>query len=241
MISNVRAKIREGKSLDEALDFMRESLVHFENERAVAAVKWIDENRKYFSELPYCKWGQNGQAFYEERTDILNHNPEKESRLLSEAGIAGIRYLDGNSRGSGKGSYNYVVFDDADVSIAERYYEPMNADVDSNQLVHVVDLTGVFSNKVRNYDELKKWIDSFNGSSFTTADNKAIVTLLHKNTKHLVESSRPFYREINTSVRDSFINNIVDLIKSVVLIESVPNNKIIPITNEMTRGQRKSA
>ena len=123
MISNVRAKIREGKSLDEALDFMRESLVIFENERAVAAVKWIDENRKYFSELPYGKWGQNGQAFYEELTDVLNHNPEKASKLLRESGIAGIRYLDGNSRGSGKGSYNYVVFDDADVSVQETFYQ----------------------------------------------------------------------------------------------------------------------
>jgi len=39
---------------------------------------------------------------------------------LKEAGIPGIRYLDGNSRSAGEGSYNYVMFDDAPISIQER-------------------------------------------------------------------------------------------------------------------------
>ena len=34
------------------------------------------------------------------------------SRWLQGRGIPGIRYLDGNSRGAGQGTYNYVVFDD---------------------------------------------------------------------------------------------------------------------------------
>ena len=33
------------------------------------------------------------------------------------AGIPGIKYLDGSSRSQGDGSYNYVVFDDADVRV----------------------------------------------------------------------------------------------------------------------------
>ena len=44
----------------------------------------------------YAQLGENAAA-----TDILRQN-----------GIPGIRYLDGNSRGQGAGSYNYVVFDD---------------------------------------------------------------------------------------------------------------------------------
>ena len=43
------------------------------------------------------------------------------SKLLHDAGIAGIKYLDGTSRKDGEGSYNYVVFDDNAVSI--RAYE----------------------------------------------------------------------------------------------------------------------
>lgn len=38
--------------------------------------------------------------------------------LLSK-GVRGIRYLDGNSRGKGKGTRNFVIFDDADITIQE--------------------------------------------------------------------------------------------------------------------------
>lgn len=40
---------------------------------------------------------------------------------LREAGIPGIRYLDGNSRGAGDGSSNYVVFDDQLIDILRKY------------------------------------------------------------------------------------------------------------------------
>ena len=41
------------------------------------------------------------------------------SEALAAAGIKGIRYLDGNSRADGKGTYNYVIFNDADITITE--------------------------------------------------------------------------------------------------------------------------
>lgn len=40
---------------------------------------------------------------------------------LRDAGIPGIRYLDQGSRTDGKGTYNYVIFDDGLVKIAEKY------------------------------------------------------------------------------------------------------------------------
>ena len=40
---------------------------------------------------------------------------------LREAGIPGIKYLDGNSRAAGEGSRNYVVFDDSLVEILRKY------------------------------------------------------------------------------------------------------------------------
>jgi hypothetical protein len=39
------------------------------------------------------------------------------SQALLDAGIRGIKYLDGSSRGKGEGDYNYVIFDDKDVTI----------------------------------------------------------------------------------------------------------------------------
>lgn len=43
--------------------------------------------------------------------------PETASEALRELGIPGIRYLDGQSRGAGEGSRNYVIFDDSLVKI----------------------------------------------------------------------------------------------------------------------------
>ena len=47
------------------------------------------------------------------------------SKALREKGIKGIRYLDGNSRGAGEGTYNYVFFDDKDALIHTRDGEPI--------------------------------------------------------------------------------------------------------------------
>lgn len=59
-----------------------------------------------------------------EAKQMLN-NP-KGSQRLKEMGIPGIRYLDGGSRGAGKGSYNYVVFDDQIPKIVERNGSPLS-------------------------------------------------------------------------------------------------------------------
>ena len=47
--------------------------------------------------------------------------PENAMREFFEAGIPGIKYLDGNSRNSGAGSTNYVIFDDSMIKILEKY------------------------------------------------------------------------------------------------------------------------
>jgi hypothetical protein len=46
---------------------------------------------------------------------------EAASRLLSQKGVAGIAYLDGQSRSSGEGTHNFVVFDDKLVQITEYF------------------------------------------------------------------------------------------------------------------------
>lgn len=51
----------------------------------------------------------------------VHYNDEAASKALHDAGIAGIKYLDGGSRSDGDGTHNYVVFDDSRVSI--RSYE----------------------------------------------------------------------------------------------------------------------
>jgi hypothetical protein len=54
-------------------------------------------------------YGNTGQSLYQAIQD-LHSNAATASLKLKEAGIPGIRYLDGGSRGTGAGTSNYVVF-----------------------------------------------------------------------------------------------------------------------------------
>jgi hypothetical protein len=53
-------------------------------------------------------------------TEARGGSPQTSQTLLS-SGIRGIRYLDQGSRGAGKGTHNYVVFDPNDIEIMKRY------------------------------------------------------------------------------------------------------------------------
>jgi hypothetical protein len=55
---------------------------------------------------------------------------DKASRMLSEAGIPGLRYLDAGSRQAGSGSRNIVMFDDQPIEIIRRYAQGGMAEVD---------------------------------------------------------------------------------------------------------------
>ena len=49
------------------------------------------------------------------------------SSALSDRGIKGIKYLDGDSRAVGEGTSNYVIFDDSLINIAEQAAPPCHA------------------------------------------------------------------------------------------------------------------
>ena len=50
---------------------------------------------------------------------LSDDGPEFGSQQLNDAGIKGIKYLDGDSRAVGDGTSNYVIFDDSLINIAE--------------------------------------------------------------------------------------------------------------------------
>lgn len=69
-------------------------------------------------------WGNpndSGGDFYKRLSQELGGYKEASDFLYDAAGIRGIRYLDGTSRGAGEGSHNYVIFSDDDVSITAKY------------------------------------------------------------------------------------------------------------------------
>ena len=71
-------------------------------------------------------WQYRQEQDYRDITNnVLDDMPEAEiSKRLKEAGIPGIKYLDGASRSKGEGDYNYVIFDEADVAITEKLFMP---------------------------------------------------------------------------------------------------------------------
>lgn len=75
-----------------------------------------DRERRRAERLPSSYWDMSERA-------------QATSELLRQAGIAGIKYLDGSSRAKGEGSYNYVLFDDSQAKIVEFWQddEALNA------------------------------------------------------------------------------------------------------------------
>ena len=65
-----------------------------------------------------------GEKYYSMYANRFN-NMKDTSDYLHSLGIKGIRYLDQGSRGTGKGSSNFVVFDPSTVKILEENGKPL--------------------------------------------------------------------------------------------------------------------
>ena len=63
--------------------------------------------------------GMDGGSVYRDLSRMLGSDAEA-SKVLNQAGIPGIRYLDAGSRDTGKGTRNFVVFDEDIVKILNR-------------------------------------------------------------------------------------------------------------------------
>lgn len=68
------------------------------------------------------------QAYAEENSlgDVppsVERADEAASKYLNSLGVKGLKYLDGSSRGKGKGSHNYVIFDDNAIETIKTYYQ----------------------------------------------------------------------------------------------------------------------
>jgi len=55
-------------------------------------------------------------------------------KMLNELGVKGIRYLDGTSRDTGKGTSNFVVFDPKEVKILEKNGQPTRKEIIEQQI-----------------------------------------------------------------------------------------------------------
>ena len=80
-------------------------------------------NKVSGQDLPLDMNGQNAwERAWTNSGDDYKSAGLNASKALREAGIPGIRYLDGASRGTGEGSSNYVLFDDDLIDILHKWH-----------------------------------------------------------------------------------------------------------------------
>jgi orotate phosphoribosyltransferase-like protein/2'-5' RNA ligase len=81
----------------------------------------VEQSEKIRASLQGEVWHPKdlGREIYQ--SSPIGYDPEARSKELHALGIRGIKYLNGASRGKGEGDYNYVIFDDSDVSIEAMY------------------------------------------------------------------------------------------------------------------------
>ena len=105
------------KPLKEQNSVIKDSLKQFLQDNQAEGILDMGENTK-------GQWIYEGSVrVISNNLDILLNEAVKYTSLkLNEYGIKGIRYLDGSSRGKGKGSYNYVIFDDSEIDITQTFY-----------------------------------------------------------------------------------------------------------------------
>ena len=108
----------------------------------------------------------------------------------------------------------------------EEYNQPVNADVNPDEKVKIVDLTNTYKPGITK-KELVQLLRNMakEGTTFTSADEKAILSILPKNVRHVVYSSMRVVPYRVQKIRKQGIQSIKDLVNHSVLIESTPNTK----------------
>ena len=91
------------------------------------------------------------------QTKPLGKPDASTSAALKEAGIPGIKYLDGASRSKGEGDYNYVIFDEADVTVTEKLFMP--ASEAGATKGKVAEAAKLWNEKGIDSPYFKKWFD----------------------------------------------------------------------------------
>ena len=107
-------------------------------------------------------------------------------------------------------------------------FQAMMPDIDLDEKVPVLDITNALpsgeaagNKQVLSFlrQEIKK------GNKITSADGKAVISMLPKDARHITFSSRKTIIKKDQSTRKGAIYSLSDLLKQAVLVESIPNEK----------------
>lgn len=112
------------KPLSEQPDVVQKAIAKIDLDSIVATLKERGDLGDYTkAEIQQL----TGEDLYDMLRQFNNDDQQAASMALHNAGVAGVKYLDGTSRPAGDGSYNYVVFDDSRISVEKTYYSRQGA------------------------------------------------------------------------------------------------------------------
>ena len=108
----------------------------------------------------------------------------------------------------------------------KEYNQPVNSDVNPDEEVRIVDLTNTYKSGITK-KELVQLLRNMakEETKFTSADEKAILSILPQSVRHVVYSSMRIVPYRVQKIRKQGIQSIKDLVNHSVLIESTPNTK----------------
>lgn len=135
---------------------------------------------------------------------IGGESPQQISAAFYAAGIKGIRYLDGNSRADGQGSYNYVIFNEADIEILEENGKPVNLSNSQGILDSSFSIgKNIPFRTARNFDEAHQAAQSFLSQPITNQDDSTVATLSANSLRKILNnkaSSKSVTAEVHSLV-----------------------------------------
>jgi len=120
-------KLTKGRMYEVDIDASPDELLDWD--------KMLDDQPEMLNKIRATDWGEYAEEGVEDLAANMGRTPGGDTlhrwlaedgadfaaEQLSGAGIKGIRYKDGFSRGADGGSSNYVIFDDRLISIAKKY------------------------------------------------------------------------------------------------------------------------
>ncbi|MFC2385052.1 MAG: hypothetical protein ACFNP5_07800, partial [Hoylesella saccharolytica] len=110
---------------------------------------------------------------------------------------------------------------------ADGFTQALNAGVNLNEQVPVVDITGALPQKKMSNKDVLNFLRGLaqHGDTITSADGKAVFDILPKDIRHITFSSNKKASSKEFKIRKAGVLSIQDLLQNSVLIESTPNRK----------------
>ncbi|MCL2872588.1 MAG: hypothetical protein FWF41_06390 [Betaproteobacteria bacterium] len=159
-----------------------------------------------------------GKGFYLAYSKHRGGNDEAASKALNEAGVKGIRYLDGFSRRKGEGSHNYVIFDDKSIEMLNRFYQSSTGD--AHQIVE----RATPERQAATLDEAREQAGAFVGKEVTN-DETGFVGVVSKTNLGKMTSESAVSKSVSLESHTLAVANADKLFRHATLDHSHPDVK----------------